>query len=153
MMLRPLVALLLLPSLAMAEPLSRCSEERGVNTITGFCGPQKNWVGFYAAPPEPNSRYDTWILRHCASRWQVEVTGFTPFDFPSDDPNEAPPATWMESEATRLAIAQVMSNGFPSLAFPRKNAESVAARLTRAGLEATAGTGRRETCVCDPGWN
>lgn len=151
-MLRSLLALSLLPSLALAEQAPGCSEDGGVNTIIGFHGPQRNWVEFYAAPPEAGSRYDAWVLRHCRTGWQVHVIGFTPFDFPSDDPSEAPPATWVESQDARAVIAGVMDQDFPR-GGPRRVAETLALRLRDAGWEGTPTKGPLGSCVCDPGWN
>jgi hypothetical protein len=152
-MMRPvLLAALLFPSLAWAEPMPGCREGEEVHTIVGFHGPNKSWVEFFSAAPEAGMRNDYWVLRHCRTGWQVHVMGFTPFDFPSDDPSEAPPATWVESEDARVAIDGVMDQDFPR-GGPRRVAETIAVRLLDAGWEGTPTKGPLGSCVCDPGWN
>lgn len=152
MMRHALLAALLFPSLAWAEPMPACQDGEELQTIMGFHGPNRSWVEFYSAAPEAGMRNDHWVLRHCRSLWQVHVTGFGPFSFPGDDPSVPPPASWVASQDAIGAIGRTMAEEFPR-GGPRRIAETISARLSAEGWEGTVGRGVKGSCVCDPGWN
>jgi hypothetical protein len=144
-------ALLAVTSVAWAEAPIGCNDEGDYHQIEGWHGANDAWVEFYSAPRTPAGPHDTWTLRHCRTGWQVSVSNLTPFDFPSDNPDDPPPPGWLASEGERKLIWQVMRDDLPR-GGARRVAESLAERISGLGLSAEPGRVPFTSCVCDPVW-